>query len=73
MLVATLRADPKLDGRRFIALTAYVARGMRERSIAAGFELYLTKLVDVARLLAALKAIKARSVPVARGELGTAA
>ncbi|HEY4371569.1 MAG TPA: ATP-binding protein, partial [Burkholderiales bacterium] len=53
-VAAGLRADPATSGMRLIALTGYGQPEDAQRALAAGFDLHLTKPVDLARLLAAL-------------------
>jgi two-component system cell cycle response regulator DivK len=45
-----LRADPLLSGIYVVALTAYAMQGDRDRAMAAGFDGYITKPVDIAAL-----------------------
>lgn len=49
-----LRADPDLAGVRLIALTGYGQESDRQAALAAGFDLHLTKPVDIRVLRAAL-------------------
>jgi len=49
-----LRADPELAGVRLIALTGYGQESDRQAALAAGFDLHLTKPVDIRVLRAAL-------------------
>lgn len=54
-LTRTLRAQPALEGCRFIAVTGRSSVGAIARSIAAGFETHLTKPVNVNDLFAVIE------------------
>jgi two-component system cell cycle response regulator DivK len=45
--LAQLRADPATAGSRVVALTAFAMKADRERFLAAGFDGYLEKPLDV--------------------------
>ncbi len=45
-----LRLDPRFAGVPFVALTANAMQGERERALAAGFSVYITKPVDLGLL-----------------------
>lgn len=45
-----LRADPRFDGLKVVALTAFAMQGDRERALEAGFDGYITKPVEIAVL-----------------------
>ncbi len=45
-----LRRDPRFAGVPFVALTANAMQGERERALAAGFSVYITKPVDLGLL-----------------------
>jgi CheY-like chemotaxis protein len=51
-LAERLRADPRHEGARLLALSGLDAPQDRNRALAAGFDLVLTKPVDPTRLLA---------------------
>jgi CheY-like chemotaxis protein len=55
-LIAAIRRDERLDVRdvRAIAVTAYGDDEHRRRAVAAGFDAYLTKPVDPARLVSTI-------------------
>lgn len=57
----TLRADPAFRDTLIVALTGYGHPEDRERSLAAGFDLHLTKPVDLARLERLLKSLDVAS------------
>jgi two-component system cell cycle response regulator DivK len=42
-----LRADPATSGLRVVALTAFAMREERERLLAAGFDGYISKPIDI--------------------------
>ena len=50
-----LRADPRTASMPVLALTAQAMQGDRERFLAAGFDGYVSKPVDVAALLATVE------------------
>ena len=50
-----LRADERTASIPVLALTAQAMQGDRERFLAAGFDGYLSKPVDIAELVAAVK------------------
>lgn len=54
-LAAALRADPATAGMRLIALTGYGQPEDAQRAREAGFDLHLTKPVELPRLLAAIE------------------
>jgi two-component system, cell cycle response regulator DivK len=50
-----LRADKRLSSMPILALTAQAMEGDRERFLAAGFDGYLSKPVDIAEFVATVK------------------
>ena len=54
--LSRLRADPETAGTRVLALTAFAMKDDRERFLAAGFDGYLEKPLDVRRLPAQIAA-----------------
>lgn len=50
-----LRADPRTRAVPALALTAFAMAGDEERILAAGFDAYLAKPIEVARFLAAVE------------------
>jgi CheY-like chemotaxis protein len=55
-----LRDDPQTADTPVLALTAQAMQGDRERFLAAGFDAYLAKPVDVLELLAAVEELCSR-------------
>lgn len=53
---AEIRADPALSAIPLVALTAHTLPGDRKRAMAAGFDAYISKPVDIPRLLKTLAA-----------------
>ena len=49
-VVRHLRQIPRFAGIKVVALTAYAMQGDRERVLQSGFDGYLTKPVDIAKL-----------------------
>jgi CheY-like chemotaxis protein len=56
-----LRADPTTTSLRLIAVSGYGQDENRRQSEAAGFDLHLTKPVDLAELRRVLTELEARS------------
>ena len=52
-----IRANPALKGMTVIALTALAMDGDYERGIAAGFDGYITKPIDVGNLMSQINRI----------------
>lgn len=50
-----LRGDPRFNGVRVVALTAFAMQGDRERALDAGFDGYITKPVEIAALRQEIK------------------
>ena len=53
--IRRLRADERTAGTRVVALTAQAMEGDRERFLAAGFDGYLSKPVDIAEFVATVR------------------
>jgi two-component system, cell cycle response regulator DivK len=53
--LARLRADERLSSVPVLALTAQAMEGDRERFLAAGFDGYISKPVDIAEFVATVK------------------
>jgi len=64
-----VRADPRTTGVPVLALTAQAMDGDRERFLAAGFDGYLSKPVDIVELLATVAAYMHLRGASARGHL----
>ena len=56
-----LRADPRNEGLRVLALSAHTMPGDREKAIAAGCDDYDVKPVDLPRLLEKIRVLLAES------------
>lgn len=54
-LVAEIRESPTAQKLPVVALTAHAMRGDRERFIAAGFDGYISKPIDVATFVSAVE------------------
>lgn len=52
-----LRADPRADGLKVVALTALAMKGDRERLLAEGFDAYLEKPIRYKEFLAKVAAL----------------
>jgi len=46
-VIREIRADPRLSHLPVAALTAYAMQGDRERALAAGFNCYITKPIEI--------------------------
>lgn len=56
-LMRRLRQDPRCAGAPLVALTSHAMRGDSERALAAGFDGYLTKPIEVATFAATVRAM----------------
>ena len=62
-LTRRLKADPATRAIRVVALTAYAMKGDDEKAFAAGCDGYITKPIDVERLLAVVSSFLGERSP----------
>ena len=59
----TLRRDPAIASARLIAISAYGMDDYRQRSLEAGFDLFMPKPIDLEQLQRLLAAVPSRNAP----------
>ena len=64
MVIREIRADPSLSHLPVAALTAYAMQGDRERALAAGFNCYITKPIEIPDLRAQVAKLLGKTRPI---------